>query len=926
MRLLSFFNGRSLFLNQFGKRAFAAIRRHKFVEKEIRFMAVNAEKLTAQEAVAEWDTNPDTGLNHEQIASHAKKWGENKLSAAKPKSLFKRIIDGLTEPMMIILLVALAITVTVNIIKVARGDRFDYIECVGIVAAIVISVTITIIMEGKSLKAFDALKRMGEDVLVKVRRSGKTEKIKQSELVAGDIVLFETGDKIPVDCRLLDSENFAVDESPLTGESHPVRKKANEVYKDRAVPLAERKNMVYGGCYVTAGNATAVVVAVGDNTEIGQIAKSLSGVKTQLTPLQHKLDKLGKFITLMGALAAAAVFIVRLVTMLVTKSASFDNVQEIFITSIVLIVASVPEGLPTIVAVSLALNVIKMAKQNALVKKMVACETVGCISVICSDKTGTLTENKMTVGEIFSGGKLMSPQSLRDKFMLENFALNSTANLGEDENGKELFVGNPTECALLKAYAAACGEPYEHVRASAQIAHRYAFSSEEKKMTTVVKKNGSLVAFIKGAPEKVLDMCEMSADEKRRIERDLAEKQAQAKRVIAFAHGVVHGSPNYETDRAAIERNLVFDGFAVISDPVRKEVYEAVDKCRAAGVGIKMLTGDNVVTARAIARELKIAESDEQVYTAAQIEEMPDAELYRRLPEIRVVARSTPQTKLRIVNALMANGEVVAVTGDGINDAPAIKNADIGIAMGITGTEVSKEASDIVLLDDSFSTIVKSVQWGRGIYENFQRFILFQLTVNISAVLLTIIYSLIPGGEAPFNALELLWVNLIMDGPPALSLGLEAGGPELMNRKPIRRNSGIVTKTMLARILTNGLFVTVMLLLQGEFNFLKVPGGMEKSVIFTAFVLFQLFNAVNARELGTRSVFEGLRRNKIMWIVMAVTFGLQVLITQFGSVVFDVAPLDIITWLKVLAFTVSIVAFNEIYKLITRAVKAGKRA
>lgn len=876
---------------------------------------MNAEKLTVKEALAEWDANPDVGLSTSQIEAHASKWGRNALTTAKPKSLFRRIVEGLSEPMMIILLVALAITVTVNIIKVTRGASFDYIECVGIVAAIVISVTITVIMEGRSLKAFDALKRMGEDVLVKVRRDGRMDKIKQSELVAGDIVYFETGDKIPVDCRLITAEGFSVDESPLTGESHPVRKKADEAYKDRAVPLAERKNMVYGGCYVTAGSAAAVVVAVGDNTEIGQIAKSLGDVKTQLTPLQHKLDKLGKVITLIGAISAALVFIIRLVTLIVTKHVSFSSIEEIFITSIVLIVASVPEGLPTIVAVSLALNVIKMAKQNALVKKMVACETVGCISVICSDKTGTLTENKMTVSEVYSLGKMLKPAAVRDKFILDNFVLNSTANIGEDENGKELFVGNPTECALLKAYALACDLPYSAARERAEIAHRYAFSSEEKKMTTVVRTGGALTVFVKGAPEKVLAMCEMSSAVRHEIEGKLASYEAMAKRVIAFAHASVAGNPDWER-RDALERNMVFDGFAVISDPVRKEVYGAVNECRKAGVGIKMLTGDNVVTARAIAVELGIADKDSQVFTAAQIEEMPDAELYRKLPEIRVVARSTPQTKLRIVNALMACGEVVAVTGDGINDAPAIKNADIGIAMGITGTEVSKEASDIVLLDDSFSTIVKSVQWGRGIYENFQRFILFQLTVNISAVLLTVIFSLIPGGEPPFNALELLWVNLIMDGPPALSLGLEVGGSELMNRQPTRRNSGIVTRSMLMRIIVNGLFVTGMLLVQALTNFLRVPGGMEKSVMFTAFVLFQLFNAVNARELGSRSVFTGLNRNRIMWLVMGITFALQIVITQFGEVVFDVSPLDFTSWLKVLGFTVTIVLFNELYKLI----------
>ena len=688
-------------------------------------------------------------------------------------------------------------------------------------------------------------------------------------------------------------------------------------------PLAERKNMVYGGCYACSGRAVAIVTSVGDGTEIGKIAKTLAVMGAQPTPLQQKLDKLGKIITIAGACAAAVVFLIRLITLFYTGSFSFDSLQEIFITSIVLIVASVPEGLPTIVAVSLALNVLKMAKQNALVKKMAACETVGSVSVICSDKTGTLTENKMTVGEVYCKGRAVPPEMVDDAHLLNNFALNTTASISH-EDGKDAYLGSPTECALLVAYEASGHLPYERVRAEATVEHRYAFSSEEKRMTTVVREGAARTAYCKGAPERVLALCEMSADARKKIERELVRYEAQAKRVLAFAHGAVSQGVKYESERYKVERALVFDGFAVISDPVRKEVYEAVDACRAAGVRVKMLTGDNAVTARAIARELSIAERDDQVFTAVQIEEMSDSELKERLPEICVVARSTPQTKLRIVNALREAGEVVAVTGDGINDAPAIKNADVGVAMGITGTEVSKEAADIVLLDDSFSTIVKSVQWGRGIYENFQRFILFQLSVNISAVLLTILFSLIPGGEPPFNALELLWVNLIMDGPPALSLGLAAGGKELMERQPVRRGSGIVTGRMLARILLNALFITGMLLLQARFNFLQVAGGMEKSVMFTAFVLFQLFNAVNARELGTRSVFAGLNHNRVMWIVMAVTFGLQILITQFGAAVFDVAPLDALTWGKVLALTASVILFNELYKLAYRTLRNAR--
>ena len=878
---------------------------------------MNAENLSVEEALAALESR-ESGLHASEVAAHERKWGKNSITPAKKKSLFFRILEGLTEPMMIILLVALGITIAVNAIKASRGDKFDYIECAGIVAAIVISTAITVIMEGRSGKAFEALKRMGADSPVKVLRDGVLRQCKQSELVAGDIVRFETGDKIPVDCRLLSTTEFDADESPLTGESNPVKKDAFVVCKQKT-PLAERKNMVYGGCYVTEGSATALVTAVGDGTEIGKIAKTLAVMKAQPTPLQQKLDKLGKIITIAGACAAAAVFLIRLIMLFYTGTFSFDSLQEIFITSIVLIVASVPEGLPTIVAVSLALNVIKMAKQNALVKKMAACETVGSVSVICSDKTGTLTENKMTVGEVYCHGRAVPPSAVDDAYLLRNFALNTTASVLH-EKGADTFLGSPTECALLVAYEAG-GRVVERARGEAQIVYRYAFSSEEKRMTTVVREGSALTAYCKGAPERVLALCEISADARKKIEKELLRYEAQSKRVLAFAHGAVSQGLRYESERNRVERALVFDGFAVISDPVRKEVYAAVDECRAAGVRVKMLTGDNAVTARAIARELAIIDRDDQVFTALQIEEMSDDELKRHLPEICVVARSTPQTKLRIVNALMETGEVGAVTGDGINDAPAIKNADVGIAMGITGTEVSKEASDIVLLDDSFSTIVKSVQWGRGIYENFQRFILFQLSVNISAVLLTILFSLIPGGEPPFNALELLWVNLIMDGPPALSLGLATGGKELMERQPVRRGSGIVTGRMLARILLNALFITGMLLLQARFNFLRVAGGMEKSVMFTAFVLFQLFNAVNARELGTRSVFAGLNHNRIMWIVMAVTFGLQILITQFGAVVFDVAPLNVLTWVKVLALTASVIAFNELYKLAYRSLR-----
>ncbi|MDR2201394.1 MAG: calcium-translocating P-type ATPase, PMCA-type [Clostridiales bacterium] len=874
---------------------------------------MDAFRMSAPAAAAELGTDAERGLNEGGVEAAREKYGANVLTKAKRPGLLTRVVKGLFEPMMIILLVALAITLAVNFIKLGARERFDYTECAGILAAITLSVIITVIMEGRSIKAFDALNRIGANASVKVIRNGAARQIPASELVAGDVIKFGVGDKIPADCRLCESTDFEVDESPLTGESVPVKKDARIIINDAAAPLAERKNMVYGGCFVTGGAATGIVTAVGDATEIGGIAKELGAVDPDLTPLQRKLDRLGKIIAVLGGAAAAFVFAARLIMLAVTGGLSFDSVQEIFITSIVLIVASVPEGLPTIVAVSLALNVVKMAKQNALVKRMAACETVGAISVICSDKTGTLTENRMTLSHVCTFRGDVEPQNIRDARILNNFCLNTTADVSKNDDGTFAFIGSPTECALLVAYRKARPElPYGEARRRAGTVRVFPFSSELKRMTTLVREGGETVAYVKGAPEIVLGMCAADAAQKKRLLAQIGEYQSRAKRVIALAHAVKSGSDNL-TDRAAVESDLRFDGFAVISDPVRRDVRAAVDKCRAAGVEVKMLTGDDVLTARAVAEELCITVGGSGVYHANQIENMSDAELKRTIGGVKVVARSTPLTKLRIVKILKELGGVVAVTGDGINDAPAIKHADVGIAMGIAGTEVSKEASDIVLLDDSFSTIVKSVHWGRGVYENFQRFIMFQLSVNLSAVLVTVVCILF-GTDAPFNALQLLWINLIMDGPPALTLGLEPIHGGLMKRKPLPRGGSIVTKRMFMRITANGAFIAAFMICQALTNFLGVWVEREKTALFTLFVVFQLFNAFNARELGSAGALRSLWRNKLMLAVMGVTFALQIVITQFGSRVFDTVPLSAGDWVKLAAAGFSIILFNELYK------------
>lgn len=883
---------------------------------------------SAQDVLKELGVNADGGLSAAEVEKSRAEHGENQFTREKPKSILRRIWEALCEPMMIILLVALAITIAVQIVSVCMGGEFDWIECVGIVVAIVISVAISVVMEHRSAKAFEALSRIGEDTLVKVVRGGEVTLIPQKEVVVGDILCVETGAKLPADGRLIESTQLQSDESALTGESMAVKKDADFICAAENTPVAERHNMLYSGCFITGGSGKAVVTGVGDNTEFGKIARELTNQDKSSTPLQEKLARLGKLITMLGAIAAALIFVIQIIELAVagfdgmSGADIFTDISAAFIDSIVLIVAAVPEGLPTIVAVTLAINIIKMSKQNALVKKLVACETVGCINVICSDKTGTLTENRMTVTDVQMGNTRLSPDKIpSDSALIRGFCVNSTADVHFNGDRTE-FIGNPTECAMLVA-AHKSGVEYQSVRSGYRQIYRYPFSSETKNMTTVVDEMGEIIAYTKGSPEKIIAMCDMAPEDRRAAEDSIASYQAQAGRVIALAHRTLERGYDFDNERAAVESGMIFDGFVVISDPLRSDVFAAVERCRHAGIDIKMLTGDNIITAKAIATQLGILDDDHIAVEAKDVEDLSDEEFSEMIKKIRVIARSTPVIKMRVVKALKAQGNVVAVTGDGINDAPAIKNADVGVAMGITGTEVSKEASDIVLLDDSFSTIVTAVQWGRGIYENFQRFIQFQLTVNLSSVLIVFICVVLNIGN-PFTAIQMLWINLIMDGPPAVTLGLEPMRDGLMDRSPTPRNSNIVSKDMLSRIIVNGLYMTLIVVMQTELNFLGIEEGHESTAVFTLFVLFQLFNAFNARELGNNSIFKNFLKNHIMLAVFAGTFVLQVIITQFGGTVFDTNGLNIIDWLKVFAMALSIIAVSEIVKLARRLFARGK--
>lgn len=853
-----------------------------------------------------FNSDKEKGLSENSYRQNIKKYGKNVLSKKKSRSLISKFFDALKEPMLIILLFGFIITFGTNLGKWLKSGEGDFSECFGILFAVFLSVSITLIMEGSSQKAFDALNRIYDNIGVRVIRFGKVVTISQTDVCVGDVVILENGDKIVADGRLIESHELMIDESTLTGESQHIKKDCNVLLKE-SVALAERVNCVYSGTFVVGGTGKMLVTAVGDNTEIGNIAGELSEEKGVNTPLQAKLAKLGKVITIVGVISAVSVFLISAIRLAVLGDFTFYNVQELFISCIVLIVAAVPEGLPTIVAISLALNMIKLAKQNALIKKMSATETAGAVSVICSDKTGTLTQNKMTVVGINVGSNATSKQ-----IMYQNFACNSTADVSM-QGKKTILKGSGTECALLVAFNKFNPkQDYLEYRRIYPIVERQPFSSDKKIMQTTIKVGDKERTLIKGAPEKVLGMCELSLFQRGKIENEIKLNQEKARRVLCFAH------------KDGDQGICIYDGFVSITDPVRKEVLNAVKDCKKAGINIKMLTGDNIETAYAIARELGIVKDISQLISGSEIEKLSDEKLKTIIPNISVIARSTPIIKLRVVRALKELGEVVAVTGDGINDAPAIKHSDVGIAMGISGSEITKEAADIVLLDDSFNTVVKAVAFGRNVYKNLQRFILFQLSVNLSALLFITVCAIL-NLPSPFNTLQLLWVNLIMDGPPALTLGLESADAKIMQYKPVKRTDGIVGLKMFIRIIFNGVYVGAIMLLQYLFNFLQVEESQKGNAIFTLFILFQLFNAFNSRELGAESIFKSIGRNKVMVITFICVFVAHYIIVQAFSPLFGINPMNAKGWLGTILTASSIITVSEVYKLAYRRIKGVKK-
>ncbi|MBE7082014.1 MAG: calcium-translocating P-type ATPase, PMCA-type [Clostridiales bacterium] len=864
------------------------------------------------EAVKNLGSHKKLGLDQKMQKINAEKYGRNVLTKRKRQSIISRFISAMKEPMMLILMFGFVIAFGSSMGRFLKTGSGEFAECIGILLAVIVSVSITIIMEGSSEKAFDALNKIYENIAVRVIRSGKIITISQQDLIVGDIMLLESGDKVVADGRLIECEELSVDESALTGESQPIKKNAIKVLPSNCA-LAERVNSLFSGTFIVSGSGKLLITALGDNTEMGGIASELLSSTNKDAPLQAKLSKLGKTITIIGAISAVLVFIISVIRIYLNNAITFDNIQGLFISCIVLIVAAVPEGLPTIVAVSLALNMIKLAKSNALIKKMTATETAGAVSVICSDKTGTLTQNKMQVVSICYSQTCSQPENIKNEIIKQNFSINSTADIITTSN-KDINRGSSTECALLRAFNKMSEISYQTYRRNYNVISRQPFSSDTKFMTTTISLgNDKSRTLLKGAPEVVLNMCDLSTFQKTKILEQMSLHQKDAKRIICLAH----------LDGENGRDKFNYDGFVSIADPIRKDVYKAVLDCKRAGIKIKILTGDNKITAFAIAKELKIATEIGQVIEASDIEKLDDDSLKKMLGKITVIARSTPTTKSRVVKLLKEMGEVVAVTGDGINDAPAIKHADVGIAMGISGSDITKETADIVLLDDSFSTIVKSIAFGRNVYKNLQRFILFQLSVNISALLFITICAIF-NMPSPFNTLQLLWINVIMDGPPALTLGLESANSKLMNNPPVKRTESIVGLSMLFRILFNGIYMATIMLMQYRYNFLRLSNNELSGGIFSLFILLQLFNAFNSRELGRNSIFSSIGKNKIMVITFSVVFLLHYLIVQIFSSMFNVNPLSMQSWIKIIIVSFSIIIVSEVYKLLYRILKGKK--
>ena len=846
----------------------------------------------------------ETGLSKEQVDKWLKSNKKNMLSKIPEKSFLTRIIVALSEPMVKVLIVAIFLTILINIISIVEHQEPDWGQTIGIIFSVLLATTVTVFMEKKSQDAFSALKKIGDTGTIKVLRDDIVSIVPTEDIFPGDIIFINTGDKIPADGRIIECFDLSIDESMLTGESMAARK-IQEPLEGEDFSLGERLNMVYSGTFVIGGSAKIIVTAIGDETEIGKISQSVQIEYNILTPLQKELGSLGKKIAVVGIGISIIVFCLKIFNYHVDDNLTLSNVAQAITICIVLIVSTIPEGLPTMIAATLALGVMRLSKDNALVKKLAVCESIGAIDVICSDKTGTLTENKMSVVNIMSIDK---------ELIFKNIYFNNSSLKGNLDIQKK-FIGNPTEVALLNYYKA----NFQEVNFEEdEIIYQYPFSSSKKSMGTVVanslEKKNYLFLF-KGAPEKVFDVSNLSSEEKDAQLKLIIKEQNLGRRVLAFSHKIFKEDEEWRTNETNLLKNFIYDGFVSISDPIRKEVFEAIDVCQKANIDIKILTGDSMFTATTVANELRLIKEDSLILEAKEIDQMSEYELNGKLKNIAVIGRSNPLTKLRVVNALMESGKSVAVTGDGINDAPSLKRAEVGIAMGITGTEVSKETADIVLLNDSFATIVKAIESGRGLYENFQKFIQFQQTVNVAALFLILIFELLDWGT-PLKPIQILWINIMMDGPLAISLSFEKTRKHIMDEPPRDKGKSIMTEDLWVGILANALFMVLVIIF--FVRVFHISREMIPTYTFNLFAFLVTLNVYNCKSINKKSVLYNLFDNKTLNIIFIITIIIQLFIGLFLRQLFSLNLLGFSQYLIILAFSFLIIIFSEFLKFLRR--------
>lgn len=885
--------------------------------------------LDTKEACLELEINPELGLEIEEAVGRLRDYGSNVLQEKPPRSLLSIFIGQMKEILVLILLAAAAIS----------GILGEWADSIVILIIVILNAVIGVFQENKAEHALKALKEMTKPS-AKVVRGGKVLQISAEEVVPGDVILLDAGDSVPADARLIESASLRSNESALTGESAPVEKDP-AVLNAVQIPIGDQKNMLFMGTTITAGRGKAIVVETGMKTQLGRIARLLDEAVSESTPLQQRLGKLGKILGVAAGLIVVLVFLIGLWR--------GENLLEMFMISISLAVAAVPEGLPAVVTIVLALGVTRMSRRQAIIRKLPAVETLGTATVICSDKTGTLTKNQMTVTGIFVADRLFEVTGTgylpEGKFLERNRTeilpiddknlelillgglLNCDARLEETEQGY-CVIGDPTEGALVVA-AAKAGLSRGAVNTNSPRLAEIPFDSERKMMTTFHELDGFVRSFTKGAPDVILGRCAcvLSQDETSALDEENRKRllevnsqfASQGQRVLALATRRWSEVPDQLSPETA-ERDLTFIGFFAIQDPPRPEVKEAVAVCRSAGIRTVMITGDHRETAMAIARELNILQPGDDSLTGDQLEQMDEGELKKVVNGVVVYARVSPEHKLRIVEALKYHGHVVAMTGDGVNDAPALKRADIGAAMGISGTEVAKEASDMVLQDDNFATIVKAVEEGRTIYNNIRSSIQYLLSCN-TGELVAIFSALLLGLGSPLNAIQILWLNLITDGPPALALGLEPPQEGIMKRPPRKLKEGIFSEGVGAKILWQGIMIGL-LSLTAYWLALRWGRTLEEAhtMAFVTMALSQLVHSFNVRSMKQSLLTIGFGTNRsLIYAFMASSAMLLIVIfTPILRELFDTAMLRPSDWAVVLSLSIVPLFLVEISKVVGR--------